>query len=351
MPPPMPDPAAVAITVIILNWNGRQTLARTLEAVMAQTYTPLRVTVVDNASTDGSPDLVAERYPSVELVRLPQNLGFGRAYNQAIAAASTGLVALLNNDAYPAPGWLAVLADALAADPRAAACTSRVVLAGAGALQHTGGTLTYVGGAWDTAFGLPEAAEGGCAAGLVGAFSGAAALVRREAFVRAGGFDDRFFAYLEDVDLSWTFWRMGYRVLYAPQALVHHEYGHSGGGRFAGFRIRHAERNRIAMMVKHVDAIDLPLAVLCTLGFDLFRTVSYALRRQWGLIGALLAGTAEGLRDLPSSLTRRRALRRIATVSNRALRQTGVLVGPWSAAREYLRLEAVGDRVAPRPSL
>jgi len=148
--------------------------------------------------------------------------------------------------------------------------------------------------------------------------------------VQAGGFDDRFFAYLEDVDLSWTMWRLGYRVLYAPRALVHHEYGHSGGGRFAGFRIRHAERNRIAMMIKHVDAIDFPLAVLCTLGFDLFRTLSYAVRRQWGLVGALVAGTVEGLRDLPSSLARRRALRRIATVSNTELRRAGVLAGGFT---------------------
>jgi len=214
-------------------------------------------------------------------------------------------------------------------------------------LHHAGGTLTYAGTGWDIGYGAPD----GPAFDIprpAGAFSGAAALLRRDAFLRAGGFDPSFFAYCEDADLSWTFWQLGYRILYVPGAAVAHEYGASGGGRHSPFRVRHAQRNRLASMLKHVEGARLPQALLLSLAFDLFRLAAYGARGRWSLVAALLTGSAGALRDLPATWRDRRRLSRLRLVPNAELERLGVLASPAAAIREYLRLEFLRGPVKGR---
>jgi len=101
------------ISVIVLSWNGRAHLERCLESLQAQTCPDFEVVVVDNGSTDGSPDLVAQRFPAVRLIRQATNLGFAAGSNAGIQATSSEFVATLNNDAWAEPAWLAELVQAL----------------------------------------------------------------------------------------------------------------------------------------------------------------------------------------------------------------------------------------------
>ena len=95
------------VAVVIVNFNGGEVVERSLEALAAQTRAPDRTIVVDNASTDGSPDRIAERFPDVELIRLERNAGFAGGNNAGVRAADDcELVALLNPDAFPEPTWL-----------------------------------------------------------------------------------------------------------------------------------------------------------------------------------------------------------------------------------------------------
>ena len=101
------------ISVIVVNWNGKEFLSKCLDSLRGQAYQPLIVKLVDNASTDGSVDFVSHHYPEVEIFALPENLGFSLANNLALQTVSTDYVALLNNDAVAHPLWLKSLVAAL----------------------------------------------------------------------------------------------------------------------------------------------------------------------------------------------------------------------------------------------
>lgn len=120
-------------------------------------------------------------------------------------------------------------------------------------LNHAGGGLTLLGSAYDIGFGQPDH-NGNDGPRPVGCVTGAAMLLRRDAFLELGGFDDAYFAYFEDADLCWRWWLRGYELRYTPEARVLHAYGRSTGlGRLAPLRIEHCQTNRLQNMFKNLE--------------------------------------------------------------------------------------------------
>ena len=221
-------PGDVKVTVIIVTWNGRQHLEPCLEALAAQTRRDFEVIVVDNASTDGTVELLRESYPHVRLLCNADNLGFAVANNQGIRASSAPFVATLNNDTIPDPEWLAALLrsfESAEADSRLGAVASKMVFADAPHVVNSCGiALDPAGIAWDLWGGRPaqlvdrpREVFGACAG---------AALYRRGMLDDVGLFDEDFFAYFEDLDLAWRALQRGWRCVLAPDAVVRHH--HSG---------------------------------------------------------------------------------------------------------------------------
>jgi GT2 family glycosyltransferase len=138
------------VAIIILNWNGRRFLEDCLTAVLAQTYPDYEVLLVDNGSDDGSAEWVAERFPSVCLIRNPTNLGFAVGNNQAIRASSSEFIATLNNDTYVEPGWLAELVQVMESEPAVGSCASKILFADRPhVIDSTGICMDPVGIPWD----------------------------------------------------------------------------------------------------------------------------------------------------------------------------------------------------------
>ncbi len=184
------------VTVYIPNRDGGERLRRTLESLSVQTLAA-PVVVVDNASNDGSPDF-AERDFGARVIRLDRNVGFGRALNRGVAEAPAGLLVFVNNDVECAPQFLEALVEKAAA---ADAVAGVLLQAGAENLIDSAGVVvdrTLL--AWDYLHGQPAAAAENAPPPL--GPTGGAALIRHETFENVGGFDDRIFAYLEDVDLA-----------------------------------------------------------------------------------------------------------------------------------------------------
>ena len=213
---PGPTRPGSAVSVVIPNWNGRRWLPGCLAALAAQTRPPAEVVVVDNGSTDGSLERLAERHPDVRVLALGRNTGFAAAANRGIEAATSEAVALVNPDAVLAPDWLERTAAALAADPGAGAVACKMVdLDDPGRVYDAGDVLRRDGvceqrGRFqrdDGRFDEPGEVFAACAG---------AALYRREAVLAVGGFDERFFAYLEDVDLGLRLRLAGWRCRYEP---------------------------------------------------------------------------------------------------------------------------------------
>ncbi len=217
------------LSVILVNFNDRERLGRAIDSIgAAAAGIPHEILVVDNASTDGSPDFLAAAYPSVTLLRNVENAGFSRANNRG-AAASRGVdLAFLNTDVVVRPGAFDALLAELDAHPETAACGPALETPRGGFQVSFGGRRTFGRELLEkillnalTVRRLGRRRE----RREVDWVSGAFLVVRREAFEAAGGFDEDFFLYYEDIDLCVRLRASGRRVVFVPGASALHEGG------------------------------------------------------------------------------------------------------------------------------
>lgn len=217
------------VSVAILSWNGREHLEVCLPLVLSQNNPGVdwEVLVLDNGSTDGTQAWMRERFGNERRLRFIEssiNLGFCAGNNRLVAEAEGDAVVLLNNDTRPVPGWLAALVDAYAsAPPDVAAVSGKIVDWEGKRLDFARGVMTFDGHAFQLDFRRPldrvEIPRPGAELFFA---CGGNMIVRRASYLAAGGFDESYFAYLEDVDLGWRLWSGGERVIFAPEAVVHH---------------------------------------------------------------------------------------------------------------------------------
>ena len=259
----------VDLTAVVVSWNTREHLARSLAALEgAADGLRVETIVVDNGSSDGSQAMVAAKFPRVRLLQSASNLGFGGASNVGAAAGTGRAILLLNSDCELAPGALATLLGALDADATLGAVFARLVNAD-GTLQPSvhdalptpwsqAGDVLFASSlkyALYRAPALKPALLRGTlrrhAAAHDVAWGGAACLlVRRKAFDAVEGFDERFFMYMEDVDLCARLGAAGFRLRYVPEAVAVHHWGASTA-RSPARMLRHAYLSRVAYFDKH----------------------------------------------------------------------------------------------------
>ncbi|MFL5846832.1 MAG: glycosyltransferase family 2 protein [Solirubrobacteraceae bacterium] len=296
-------PAAASVVVPV--WNGLRWLPGLLASLRAQTVAPLEVIAVDNGSADGSRAWLAEHAPEVRVLALGTNTGFAVAANRGLAAARGEAVALINTDIELDPRWLEHALAALGAGA-ASVATKMVDLADPGVLYDAGdilrrdgvceqrGRFHRDGGEWD-------------APGEVFAACAGAALYRRDAVLAVGGFDERFFSYLEDADLGLRLRMAGWSCAWEPRAVARH----AGGGsshQLARSVPGWAERNTLLLVAKAFPLRWLPMVA--------YRQLAWAVHAaRGGELRAFAGGAAAALPLLPAMLRERRALRRGATVA------------------------------------
>ena len=296
-------------TVVVVTWNGRAHLDALFPALLAQAAPGgFEVVVVDNASRDGTPEAVeavAATDARVRLVRSGRNAGFAAGNNLAIGQARGDLVVTLNSDTVPEPGWLAALVDAADANPRAGSVASQMVfLHDAQVVQSAGIRIDRAGIAWDGGSG-DHRRPPGPPVPTFGASAGAA-LYRAAMLRQLGGFDERFFMYLEDVDLAWRARLAGWEAVVAPAAVVRH--AHSGSaGEGSPFKNWHLGRNKVWTIAKCYPGPGLLAHLPAILGYDLMAIPYTAVTRR-DLAG--VRGRVAALRGLGPILADRHRLHR-----------------------------------------
>lgn len=269
---------------MIPNWNGERWLPGCLAAIFAQSHLPRAVVVVDNGSTDRSVALLSEHYPQVKLIAVAENEGFASAANRGIAAVDCEAVALINTDVVLAKDWLARMGAALAAHPECASIACKMVdLEDASIFYDTGDFLRRDGvceqrGRFQRDHGQYDRP------GPVFAACAGAALYRKSAVVAVGGFDQRYFCYLEDVDLGLRLALAGWSCHYEPAVARH-----AGGG--SSHRLRRpvdawVERNTLLLVVKAFPWRWLPYVLYRQLGWAWH---AYRQRRLRAHLGGALA--------------------------------------------------------------
>lgn len=246
-----------SVAIVIPTHNNLRLLRECLQSVRDLDYTAgkVEVIVVDNGSTDGTYPTIHNPEEGVRCLRLERNSGFAPACNRGAAEASADYVAFLNDDALADPQWLNELFRALDNGGEGTVCAaSQIVSRDGKQIEFNGAASNMFGvGRPRSVWGWPDApAPAGHASPLLFA-SGGAMLIHRRTFLDVGGFDHDFFAYFEDVDLGWRLWVLGYRVVYAPGAIVRHIGGATGTRQPAHRRYTLWECNSLAIVLKNYE--------------------------------------------------------------------------------------------------
>ncbi len=250
------------ISVVVLNWNGQRTIERCLASLMKQTYRPLEIIVVDNASTDGSADFIEEKFPDVKLIRNDRNLGFGGGNNVGIRASNGRYIMMLNNDTRLDSCCIEELKKCIEKDDRYGACASKILLEFEDNLIDAAGIVVCPDG---LSIGRGRLERGNQYDVETEVFfaSDCACLYRREMLDDIGLYDEDFFAYADETDMGWRARLAGWKCIYNPKAIVYHAHSASSGT-YSPFKAFLVERNRIWVALKNFPFSLLVLGQLYT---------------------------------------------------------------------------------------
>jgi N-acetylglucosaminyl-diphospho-decaprenol L-rhamnosyltransferase len=307
------DATAPRVRVVVLNYNGGDLLVRCIDSLRCTVWPAERLdlVVVDNASTDHSVDR-AVAAGGVRVVRNPTNEGFPGNNHELRDLGGVDYVALVNNDVTVEPGWLAPLVDALDADYRLGAANSLVIFADRypPTVNNAGNEVLRSGYGRDRGFGSTDLDRFSQPAEVF-AWCGAAVLLRPTYLADVGVFDERFFLYYEDTDLSWRGQLRGWRYACVPRSRVKHVHSASVG---VGSELHqyYSERNRLVMVVKNAPPA---MAARAVLRFPL-STASYVRQGQLRVARLRVRIYVAFLGMLPHALRERRRIRRRATVDD-----------------------------------
>lgn len=280
-------------TIVIPNYNGMVYLEKCLSSIVEDVKShPARILVVDNGSADGSCEL-AEGTAGVEVVRMGENTGFCRAVNAGIQASDTPYVILLNNDLTIESGFIKAMEAALDNDPKAFSAGAQMrMMKAPDRMDNAGDYYCALGWAYD--YGKGKKVSGKyLKPRRIFAACGGAAIYRRSIMDRIGLFDEKHFAYLEDVDIGYRARIYGYHNLYEPKALAYHAGSSVSGSKYNAFKTNLSSANSIYLIKKNMP----PLQILINLPFLLAGfavKTAFFIRKGFG--GIYLKGLLRGFR-------------------------------------------------------
>jgi len=239
--------------VIVLNWQGAKFIRECLRSALDQDYADYRILVVDNASTDGSREIVRDEFPQAELLALPENRHFARGMNagfeRALKDPACTYAVALNNDTRVDRDWLSALVRP-AQETRVGSVAAKMLLMDRPEILNTAGLrITRDGAAVDRGWLQKDEGQFDRDVDVFGA-SGGAALYRRDALEAVGLYDGDFVAYLEDLDLAWRLRLAGWEARFAPHSVVHHKFSASSSPN-SPWKAYVSERNRIWNLVQN----------------------------------------------------------------------------------------------------
>jgi GT2 family glycosyltransferase len=266
------------VSIVVVNYNGIEHLGDCFSSLLKLDYPKdlIEYILVDNGSMDQSVRYVKNKFPEVQILKNSRNRGFAGANNQAARTAKGEILAFLNNDMKVHPLWLRKLVDKFRQSSNDLACVSSKILNYDGdKIDFIGGGFTPFGISFQTDFGRPveeiEDEEQDTEKELLFGCAGAMAM-KKNVFLESGGFDEDFFAYLEDVDLGWRLRIMGYRILYVPESIAFHK--HKGTGKhIPSHQLEFMfERNRLSTIIKNTEDAYLPYFLSMVYMFNINRT-------------------------------------------------------------------------------
>ena len=296
------------VSVIIPTWNSAKVIDQCLDNLSLQTMQDFEVIIIDNGSTDDDVMDLQKKWPTIDfhIKKLERNIGFASACNLGVHLATGDWLAMLNSDAFPHPDWLEELLGAAQRHPEFSFFASRQLRANAPHLLDGAGDVLHISGlAWRRYAGFP-ADRFGLEPVEVFSACAAASLYSRQAFMQVGGFDEDFFSYHEDVDLSFRLRLQGFRCLYVPDAVVHHV-GSATVGAQSDFALYHWQRNFIWSFVQNMPSFLLWEALPSHLIANLIYQLNYT---RLGRGRVLWKAKVDAFHGLSRALRKRQAIQK-----------------------------------------
>ncbi len=282
------------LSIIIPNFNGKQFIKTCLDSIRKQDYPFYELIIVDNASSDGSIEYINEHYPEFTLIQNKENLGFAAAVNHGIKISSSEYVFLLNNDVEIEPDCISNLMECIEKDENIFAVSSKMIqYTDRSKMDDAGDEYTILGWTWKVGDGkspdlytTKRETFSACAG---------AALYRKNILDEIGYFDEKFFAYMEDVDISFRARIRGYKCMYCPEAVVYHLGSGTSGSKYNEFKIKLAARNNVYVPYKNMPWPQLALnGIFLLAGYF----IKYLFFSKQGNGSIYLTGLKEGFNSL-----------------------------------------------------
>lgn len=340
------------VSVLVLNWNGKRFLRPCLRSLLGNTCPHVELILVDNGSTDESVSLVRSEFPEVRIVGHNDNLGFSQGYNVAVSHAKGRFLIFLNNDTVVKRGWLVPLIQHLIDNRDVGITTSKILFQGTQVVNTAGGYLKLWTGVGELGYGQPE--EALPAGRLIEPFyaSGAAMAIRRDLFEQLGRFDDRMFAYGEDLDLSWRARLAGYRIVHISESIVYHHLSGTWGG-LNPRKVRMVTSHYIRAMLKCLSVMNLLHSLPAHVAFAVVKGLALSMIKTTpAYLVSVVAAFGDVIRDRNEIRRGRRTTQRLRRNPDRVALSSenfGLLDSPWHFWR-LLRLTQKIDRQVSGPA-
>ena len=310
------------VAVVIVHWNRKNLLEKFLPSVMASSYSNMEVVLADNASTDGSVEYVQQHFPEIKIVRNDQNYGYAGGYNKALKQVEADYYILLNNDIEVPGNWIEPVIEAMEADVSLGACQPKMLD------YHDKALFEYAGacGGFIDKYGYPFCRgrmfntlehDYGQYDEPVNIFwaTGACLFIRANLFHEVGGFDEHFFAHMEEIDLCWRMHLHGYKLKVIPQSKVYHV----GGGTLSKLNAQKTYlnfRNSLVMLYKNLESHKLWWIIFVRSTLDLIASIQFVVKGQFSHSAAIHRAHAHFFFKLGKWHKQRKLAQKVANHSN-----------------------------------
>lgn len=281
------------IDIVIPNYNGSKYLKKCIDSIYIQTYSHFRVIIIDNASTDSNYNWL-DKYEKIIFKRLDQNYGFDKAVNEGIAMSNTEYVVLLNNDTVAKKDWLENLINCIKNDSKIfSVCSKMIRYDDINIIDDAGDEYNALGWGYKIGDGQPITLH--TATKEVFSSCAGAAIYRRSILDKIGYFDNRFFAYMEDIDISYRAKIHGYKNIYCADAHIYHIGSATTGSKYNAFKVKLSARNNVYVPYKNMPVIQLIINIpFLIIGF----LVKYVFFIKKGFGKEYKDGFIEGIKTL-----------------------------------------------------
>jgi GT2 family glycosyltransferase len=262
------------LSIIIPNWNGFPFIKDCIESIKSSDYDgQIEIILVDNGSDDGSCSWIEETFPDIKILRNKENLGFATACNRGAIASTYDKIVFLNTDMKIGADFLKVIVKALDKNENAASVSAKILDWDGKKTQFAGGMVNFYGHGFQIEQPLKDDSSEDSREILFSC--GGAALFKKDTFFEAGGFDEDYFAYFEDVDLGIRLNLMGYKIIYEPDAIAYH-IGEASSKNLAS-RLKHKlyERNALYTIIKNYSDASLVRVLPASLFLAMARTSTF----------------------------------------------------------------------------